>query len=103
MSNKKAYPFLYLFLSVWIISGSCTKLDEEVYDQVLESSFVPTEKDIPNIIGPVYTQMRGMMANPTSSRTNCFTFSKLHNSAAILHRLPFCSNNCRIRCVVVEH
>ena len=63
MKIRKAYPFLYLFLGVWIISGSCTKLEVPVYDQVLETSFVPTEKDIPNIIGPVYTQMRGMMAS----------------------------------------
>ena len=60
---KKAYPFLYAFLSVWIISGSCTKLDEEVYDQVLESTFTPTDRDIPNIIAPAYTVMRGMMAS----------------------------------------
>jgi hypothetical protein len=63
MNMKKTYPFLYLFLSAWIISGSCTKLDEEVYDQVLETSFTPTERDIPNIIGPAYTVMRGMMAS----------------------------------------
>lgn len=63
MRIRKAYPFLYVFFAVWIISGSCTKLDVPVYDQVLETSFVPTEKDIPNIIGPVYTQMRGMMAS----------------------------------------
>jgi starch-binding outer membrane protein, SusD/RagB family len=63
MNIRKAYPFLYVFFGVWIISGSCTKLDVPVYDQVLETSFQPTEKDIPNIIGPVYTQMRGMMAS----------------------------------------
>ncbi len=63
MNIKKVYPFLYAFLSVWIISGSCTKLDEEVYDQVLETSFTPTERDIPSIIGPTYTVMRGMMAS----------------------------------------
>ena len=63
MKIRKAYPFIYAFLSVWIISGSCTKLEVGVYDQVLETSFVPTEKDIPNIIGPVYTNMRGMMAS----------------------------------------
>jgi starch-binding outer membrane protein, SusD/RagB family len=63
MKMKKAYPFLYAFLSVWIISGSCTKLDEEVYDQVLESTFTPTDRDIPNIIAPAYTIMRGMMAS----------------------------------------
>jgi SusD family. len=41
---------------------SCTKLDEDAYDQVLESSFQPTEKDVPSIIAPAYTVMRGMMA-----------------------------------------
>jgi hypothetical protein len=63
MKLKKAYPLLYVFLSVWIISGSCTKLDEDVYDQVLETSFDPAERDIPSIIGPAYTVMRGMMAS----------------------------------------
>ena len=63
MKMRKAYPFFYVLMSMGTVSGSCTKLDVPVYDQVLETSFQPTEKDIPNIIGPVYTQMRGMMAS----------------------------------------
>jgi starch-binding outer membrane protein, SusD/RagB family len=63
MKIRKANPLVYAMLSVGIISGSCTKLEVGVYDQVLETSFRPTEADIPNIIGPVYTNMRGMMAS----------------------------------------
>lgn len=45
-----------------ILFLSCTKLDTKVYDEILESSYRPTEGDILSIIGPVYTQMRGMFA-----------------------------------------
>lgn len=51
-----------IFLSILLLAMGCTKLDEKVYDQVLESSFRPTEKDVPAIIAPAYTVMRPMMA-----------------------------------------
>jgi starch-binding outer membrane protein, SusD/RagB family len=47
-----------------VLNGTgCTKLDETVYDRVLAEEFTPTEKDIPAIIGPVYTVLRGMHAS----------------------------------------
>lgn len=41
--------------------SACTDLDEEVFDEVLASSFKPTEKDIPAIIAPAYASFRGLM------------------------------------------
>ncbi|QNL50764.1 RagB/SusD family nutrient uptake outer membrane protein [Olivibacter sp. SDN3] len=40
---------------------SCTKIDEEVYSEVLASSFQPTERDLPKIIAPVYASFRTLM------------------------------------------
>jgi hypothetical protein len=57
MKKRKIISF-----SILLLSMACTKLDEDVYDQVLESSFRPTEKDVPAIIAPAYTVMRGMTA-----------------------------------------
>ena len=52
------------FMAAAILNGTgCTKLDETVYDRVLAEEFTPTEKDIPAIIGPVYTVMRQMHAS----------------------------------------
>ncbi len=51
-----------LAFSAMLSLNGCTNLDEEVFDQVLETSFRPTEKDIPAIIGPAYTIMRPMYA-----------------------------------------
>lgn len=63
MKKQRIISLVYMALGITIVLGSCTKLDEEVYDQVLETSFHPTEKDIPSIIGPVYTVLRAQMAS----------------------------------------
>lgn len=52
----------YFLIALLLASGSCTNLDEEVYDQVLETSFNPSESDLPAILAPAYTVMRGMYA-----------------------------------------
>jgi len=55
-----------LILSVSVVSvlfAGCTKLDEKVYDRIPEDDFVPTEKDIPSLIAPVYTTLRPMVAS----------------------------------------
>jgi hypothetical protein len=54
---------LTILVGTSLLFSGCTKLDEEVYDQVLETSFQPTESDIPSIIGPAYTIMRPMYAD----------------------------------------
>ncbi len=51
-----------LILVALFVTGSCTDLSETVYSELLSEQFVPSEKDIPSIIAPVYTVMRGMMA-----------------------------------------
>ena len=57
---KKSYISAMLAGAILLVSG-CTKLDETVYSEVLAKDFVPTEKDIPAIVGPVYSVMRPMM------------------------------------------
>jgi hypothetical protein len=61
MKKQQILSTIYLSLGITIMLGSCTKLDEEVYDQVLETSFKPTEKDIPAIMGTAYTPLRTVM------------------------------------------
>lgn len=61
MKKQQILSSLYLTLGITVMLGSCTKLDEEVYDQVLETSFKPTEKDLPAIIGTAYTPLRTVM------------------------------------------
>ena len=51
-----------LVILIALVAGSCTDLSETVYSELLADEFVPTEKDIPYIIAPVYTAMRPMMA-----------------------------------------
>jgi len=41
--------------------NSCTNLDEEVYSEVLERNFQPTERDLPYILAPVYAPFRTLM------------------------------------------
>ena len=60
--KKRLYPLTGL-LGAAIIFGSCTKLDEKVYDQVLQEQFKPTNADVPSIIAPVYTILRPMEAS----------------------------------------
>jgi hypothetical protein len=40
---------------------SCTDLNEEVYSEVLSSSYQPTERDLPAIVAPVYSSLRSLM------------------------------------------
>ncbi|MFS0490587.1 RagB/SusD family nutrient uptake outer membrane protein [Leadbetterella byssophila] len=53
---------IYALTACLMISGgSCTNLDEEVYSEVLSTSFKPTERDLPNILAPVYASFRSLM------------------------------------------
>lgn len=61
MKKQNILSSIYLAMGVTIMLGSCTKLGEDVYDQVLETSFTPTEKDFPNILGAAYTPLRTVM------------------------------------------
>lgn len=57
--NKYAFALVIL---IAVVASSCTDLSETVYSELLAEQFIPAEKDIPYIIAPVYSGMRGMMA-----------------------------------------
>src|SRR5450759_1869787 len=57
---KKSYISVLLSSAIILICG-CTKLNEKVYSEVLAKDFIPTQNDIPAILGPVYSVMRPMM------------------------------------------
>ena len=61
MKKITRFPFIFI-LGTSIVFNACTKLDETVYDQVLDSNFKPTAGDIPAILAPVYTVLRPMEA-----------------------------------------
>jgi len=55
---------IYFFLASMMGAASlysCTDLKEEVYSEVLSSSYQPTEKDLPAIVAPVYSSLRALM------------------------------------------
>jgi starch-binding outer membrane protein, SusD/RagB family len=62
MNSKFKIYLTSLVLGSGVLFHSCTKLDEEVFSEVIEDNFVPIEKDVPAIIAPVYTVLRPMMA-----------------------------------------
>lgn len=51
-----------LALAGGLLLNGCTKLDEKVYSQVLSQNFNPTPADVPSLVGPVYSNLRGMIA-----------------------------------------
>lgn len=61
--KKITIYFLTGLLGTATLMSGCTKLDETVYDQVLQDNFKPTENDIPSLIAPVYTILRQMEAS----------------------------------------
>src|ERR1700712_4068072 len=61
--NKIQTNSLALFIGATLVISGCTKLDEKVYDQVLQDNFQPTANDVPSIIAPVYTVLRPMEAS----------------------------------------
>jgi hypothetical protein len=61
MKKKIILYGLALSITGGTVITSCTKLDEEVYSEVLSSSFKPTERDLPYILAPVYASFRTLM------------------------------------------
>ena len=53
--------FLVLSVSVILLPIGCTDLEEEVFSEVTESSFVPAESDIISVMASAYTPMRYVM------------------------------------------
>lgn len=60
--KKMIYPASILII-LSVIAGGCTKLDEDIYDQIPKDEFIPSERDIPALIAPVYTNLRPMHAS----------------------------------------
>lgn len=52
---------IYLFLSLIIISSSCTKLDEEVFDKIPESNFPENESQSALVIVPTYNELADLI------------------------------------------
>lgn len=52
------YVLPTLVISALILFTSCTDLSTSPKDEVTEANFEPTQKDIPNLIAPVYTELR---------------------------------------------
>jgi len=63
----RGYKFIYnaLLCGVGVLGllsiHSCTKLNEEVFSEVLEKDFKPSERDLPFIVSPVYASFRSLM------------------------------------------
>ena len=59
--KKKIFQYIIIATLVSGVIISCTKLDEEVYSEVLPSKFNPSEKDLPSILAPTYASLRTVM------------------------------------------
>ena len=58
----KKYSLYILFLmGLGAMAGSCTNLDEKIYDRLVDNNFYKNEKDIIAAITPVYTDYRGLL------------------------------------------
>ena len=64
---KRIYKSIYstmlmgVGLCGFVSFNACTNLDEEVFSEVLEKDFAPTERDLPFIVAPVYASFRNLM------------------------------------------
>lgn len=61
MKNYKSILYL-LFSGVCLCSTGCTDLDEEVFSEVTESTFTPTESDIASLLASTYSPLRYSMS-----------------------------------------
>jgi starch-binding outer membrane protein, SusD/RagB family len=55
----------YLFvtgLGMTMILFSCTNLDENVYSELTAEQFNPTESDVASVMGPIYSNLRNVVA-----------------------------------------
>jgi hypothetical protein len=49
-------------LAVGVFAIGCTDLSQNPKSEITQENFQPTEKDVPNLIAPVYTPLRSFMA-----------------------------------------
>ena len=59
--NSLRPKILTLLASLLLLPIACTDLEEEVFSEVTESSFVPSESDIISVMASAYTPMRFVM------------------------------------------
>ena len=57
MKLQIKYILILLVIAACVVSNSCTKLDEKVYDKIVEEQFTPQQSDVWRIIGSAYTPM----------------------------------------------
>lgn len=72
---------LFLLAGIAIATVSCTDLSEDPFSEITEENFNPSEEDIPNLVAPVYTPLRGWMAC-------CYSYIGLQDEAADMFIKP---------------
>lgn len=58
---KTLYRLGLCFVATALLFTSCFNLDEEVFSEVTESSFIPTEKDVAALLASAYTPLNFIM------------------------------------------
>ncbi len=59
---KKTIKFIIAFILILGMGfNSCTKLDEEVFSEIIAENFVFSKEDTPALLIPIYTPMRNLM------------------------------------------
>lgn len=64
-----------VLFTLLIVMVSCTDLSENPYGEITQKNFNPTQKDIPRLVAPIYTPLRGFMAC-------CYGFVTMQASAS---------------------
>lgn len=58
---KTIYKWGFCFVAASMLFTSCFNLDEEVYSEVTESSFIPTEQDVAALLASAYSPLTFIM------------------------------------------
>ncbi|WP_243745532.1 RagB/SusD family nutrient uptake outer membrane protein [Segetibacter sp. 3557_3] len=54
----------FMLIAAALLFTTCKKkLEAEVYSEIIESDFIPTSNDVNSLVGPVYANMRPMIAS----------------------------------------
>jgi len=62
-------------MGMTVVTVSCTDLVEDPFSEITEENFNPSAKDVPSLVAPVYTPLRGFMAC-------CYSYIGLQDEAA---------------------
>ncbi|NQU51833.1 MAG: RagB/SusD family nutrient uptake outer membrane protein [Bacteroidetes bacterium] len=55
---KMKFLYKVLFITMAIAIASCTKLDEKIFDEVLDTSLIDDPANAPGLVNPVYANLR---------------------------------------------